>query len=368
MYTLHYYAGSHKADLRSKAQTAINNGLPIFVTEYGTVNADGNGGVDTASSNEWWSFLNKNSISHANWAVEDKNEGAAVFVPGTPGTLAAVGSDSNLTPSGKLPPPSKLTHYTKASSEQAQSRVHPQKLKHDNGVKLEEEFKSEMDESDYYLSTSMFDPLNTSASMVADAESSPQTSTSEKKPKTKTAEELKADKTEPTGLVHFRQGTAAVGYDVYVCSKRKTTRCQARVNMSQSKSMGEFTHREHNHCSPYFRLFNPNSKANPKLRPGAFKTRSEPRKPVIRGDWKPEWDEPPGVVHFKCRQSAQKSWNGNASRMLISPKGYEYRRRKVLANGISELEIRNDENFGVFVITQHNHPPKYPDNNDNVNV
>uniref|UniRef100_A0A915E334 Glycoside hydrolase family 5 domain-containing protein n=1 Tax=Ditylenchus dipsaci TaxID=166011 RepID=A0A915E334_9BILA len=102
MYTLHYYAGSHKADLRSKAQTAINNGLPIFVTEYGTVNADGNGGVDTASSNEWWTFLNQNSISHANWAVEDKNEGAAVFVPGTPGTLAAVGSDSNLTPSGKL--------------------------------------------------------------------------------------------------------------------------------------------------------------------------------------------------------------------------------------------------------------------------
>uniref|UniRef100_A0A915E9S4 Endoglucanase n=1 Tax=Ditylenchus dipsaci TaxID=166011 RepID=A0A915E9S4_9BILA len=89
MYTLHYYAGTHKADLRSRAQTAINNGLPIFVTEYGTVNADGNGGVDNSSSTEWWNFLNQNSISHANWAVEDKNEGAAV-------------SDSNLTPSGQL--------------------------------------------------------------------------------------------------------------------------------------------------------------------------------------------------------------------------------------------------------------------------
>uniref|UniRef100_A0A915EIN3 Endoglucanase n=1 Tax=Ditylenchus dipsaci TaxID=166011 RepID=A0A915EIN3_9BILA len=102
MYTLHYYAGSHKADLRTKAQTAINNGLPIFVTEYGTVNANGDGGVDSSSSNEWWDFLNQNSISHANWAVEDKNEGAAALVAGTPGTLAGVSSDSNLTPSGQL--------------------------------------------------------------------------------------------------------------------------------------------------------------------------------------------------------------------------------------------------------------------------
>ncbi|KAI1731012.1 cellulase (glycosyl hydrolase family 5) domain-containing protein [Ditylenchus destructor] len=102
MYTLHYYAGTHKQDLRNKAQTALNNGLPIFVTEYGTVNADGNGGVDSASTQAWWDFLDQNMISYANWAVEDKSEGAAAFIPGTPATVAGVSSDSNLTPSGQM--------------------------------------------------------------------------------------------------------------------------------------------------------------------------------------------------------------------------------------------------------------------------
>nr|ABY52965.1 GHF5 endoglucanase [Ditylenchus africanus] len=102
MYTLHFYAGTHKQDLRNKAQTALNNGLPIFVTEYGTVNADGNGGVDTASTQAWWDFLEQNQISYANWAIEDKSEGAAALVPGTPATVAGVSSDSNLTPSGQI--------------------------------------------------------------------------------------------------------------------------------------------------------------------------------------------------------------------------------------------------------------------------
>uniref|UniRef100_A0A914XV07 Glycoside hydrolase family 5 domain-containing protein n=1 Tax=Panagrolaimus superbus TaxID=310955 RepID=A0A914XV07_9BILA len=42
-YTLHYYSGTHRQDLRDRTTTAINKNLPIFVTEYGTVNADGSG-------------------------------------------------------------------------------------------------------------------------------------------------------------------------------------------------------------------------------------------------------------------------------------------------------------------------------------
>src|SRR5690606_806857 len=44
MYTLHFYACSHGASLMSKAQSALNSGLPIFVTEWGASHADG--GVD----------------------------------------------------------------------------------------------------------------------------------------------------------------------------------------------------------------------------------------------------------------------------------------------------------------------------------
>ena len=35
MYTLHFYAGTHKEYLRQKLSTALNSSLPIFVTEFG---------------------------------------------------------------------------------------------------------------------------------------------------------------------------------------------------------------------------------------------------------------------------------------------------------------------------------------------
>ena len=77
-YTLHYYAGSHGASLRSKANTAMNNGACLFVTEYGNVNADGNGGVSTSSANQWYDWMEQNKISHCNWAMSDKDEGASI--------------------------------------------------------------------------------------------------------------------------------------------------------------------------------------------------------------------------------------------------------------------------------------------------
>lgn len=78
-YTFHYYAGSHGATERAYAQTAINAGYCVFVTEYGTVNADGNGSVNTSSSNEWYTWIENNNLSHCNWSVSNKNEGASIL-------------------------------------------------------------------------------------------------------------------------------------------------------------------------------------------------------------------------------------------------------------------------------------------------
>lgn len=82
-YTLHFYAGTHGEDLRNKARTALANGIPLFVTEWGTVNANGDGGVALAETNRWMSFLAQNNISHLNWSVNDKQEGASIIKPGT---------------------------------------------------------------------------------------------------------------------------------------------------------------------------------------------------------------------------------------------------------------------------------------------
>ena len=80
-YTLHFYAGTHKQFLRDKAQTALNNGIALFVTEWGSVNADGDGGVDATETATWLNFLKTNGISHANWALNDKAEGSSALVP-----------------------------------------------------------------------------------------------------------------------------------------------------------------------------------------------------------------------------------------------------------------------------------------------
>jgi endoglucanase len=99
-YTLHYYAGSHFQDFRDRANAARSNNLCVFVTEYGTVNADGNGNVNEGSSNDWWNWMYQNKISHCNWSLCDKNEGSAALTPGTP--AGGSWSSTQLTWSGGL--------------------------------------------------------------------------------------------------------------------------------------------------------------------------------------------------------------------------------------------------------------------------
>jgi endoglucanase len=78
-YTLHFYAGTHKEWLRQTADRAMAAGIPIFVTEWGSVNADGNGAIAKQSTEEWFAWMDKNNISSCNWAVNDKNEGSSIF-------------------------------------------------------------------------------------------------------------------------------------------------------------------------------------------------------------------------------------------------------------------------------------------------
>ena len=78
-YSLHFYAGSHGDQERSYAQDAINKGLCLFVTEWGTVNADGDGSANTTETAKWFDFIEDNNLSHCNWSVTNKNEGASIL-------------------------------------------------------------------------------------------------------------------------------------------------------------------------------------------------------------------------------------------------------------------------------------------------
>ena len=97
MYTCHFYAGTHTDWLR---QRIADCGLPVFVSEWGTSAADGNGGIYLEESKKWIDFMNERGISWANWSLCDKNESSAALVNGV--NIEDGISDDELTESGKF--------------------------------------------------------------------------------------------------------------------------------------------------------------------------------------------------------------------------------------------------------------------------
>lgn len=80
-YSLHFYAATHKESLRQKARTALAKGVALFVTEWGTCEASGNGKLDEQECRLWFSFMEKHNLSWCNWSIADKVETSAALRP-----------------------------------------------------------------------------------------------------------------------------------------------------------------------------------------------------------------------------------------------------------------------------------------------
>ena len=81
MYTMHFYAGTHKQWLRDRTDAAMAKGIPIFVSECAGMEATGDGPVDEV---EWKAFLDwmeARKISWIVWSVSDKNEACSMLLP-----------------------------------------------------------------------------------------------------------------------------------------------------------------------------------------------------------------------------------------------------------------------------------------------
>ena len=96
MYALHFYSGTHKDNIRDKAKRALDNNVPIFVSEFGVSDASGNGGVYLDEANKWMEFIKNNNLSFVNWSLADKSESSALLNPNN-----KVVSDDSLSESGK---------------------------------------------------------------------------------------------------------------------------------------------------------------------------------------------------------------------------------------------------------------------------
>ncbi|MBQ8527444.1 MAG: cellulase family glycosylhydrolase [Lachnospiraceae bacterium] len=82
MYALHFYATTHTDWLRDRMNKAIDAGLPIFVSEFGTCDASGSGAFDEYQSNEWIKALDAKGVSYVTWNLSNKNETSSIFKDG----------------------------------------------------------------------------------------------------------------------------------------------------------------------------------------------------------------------------------------------------------------------------------------------
>jgi endoglucanase len=100
-YVAHFYAAQegHGGEIRNWIDVARGAGLAVFVSEFGTCEASGNGVISTEKTDEWFDYLDKNQISWVNWSVSDKSESASALKGGI-STNGSGWSESNYTTSG----------------------------------------------------------------------------------------------------------------------------------------------------------------------------------------------------------------------------------------------------------------------------
>lgn len=124
VYTFHFYTGTHptsdndtdRTNIMSNVRYALEHGVAVFATEWGTSNADGTGGPFLDKADAWLDFLNANNISWCNWSLSNKNETSAAFLGYVSGQSEATSLDPG---EGKAWPIQSLS----VSGEYARARI-----------------------------------------------------------------------------------------------------------------------------------------------------------------------------------------------------------------------------------------------------
>jgi endoglucanase len=78
MYTYHFYAGSISST--NSLIKAYDAGLPIFVSEYGGMDSDGDGAISYESINNWYRVLDERNISYVAWNISNSAGSASILL------------------------------------------------------------------------------------------------------------------------------------------------------------------------------------------------------------------------------------------------------------------------------------------------
>lgn len=98
MYACHYYAATHKQELRDKVKKALDAGTPVFISEYSICDASGNGGIDYDEAEKWAEFTDANQLSYIQWNLANKEETSSLIKSGCDKTSGW--TDEDLTKTG----------------------------------------------------------------------------------------------------------------------------------------------------------------------------------------------------------------------------------------------------------------------------
>ena len=107
-YVFHFYAASHSVgSFKGNIENCLNNGKAVFITEWGTTDANGTGNVSTSETNNWTSYMEQKQIPNCNWSLRHetiggKSEASAMFSGSTLLNSKSALNNATYTTSGNL--------------------------------------------------------------------------------------------------------------------------------------------------------------------------------------------------------------------------------------------------------------------------
>lgn len=81
IYAAHFYASTHKGEIREKVKTARENGLPVMISECSICEASGNGSINYEEAQNWMDMINEYHLSFFAWNLSNKDEQSSLLKP-----------------------------------------------------------------------------------------------------------------------------------------------------------------------------------------------------------------------------------------------------------------------------------------------
>lgn len=81
MYAVHTYMGNHLQTVNGYVKLAIDNKLPIIITECAPTDGSGDGYLYLGQYEEWVAYLEENNLSWVVWQLSDKFESSSMLIP-----------------------------------------------------------------------------------------------------------------------------------------------------------------------------------------------------------------------------------------------------------------------------------------------